>query len=284
MGLQTKITNLKDTPLSEITRCFNEAFSDYFVQFSVNEHYLKQRWITGRVRYDLSFGYFVDGILRGFIINGIDQRDGVLNAHNCATGIEPAYRGQGILGEIYAIAIDQLKKEGVSFSTLEVISINKKAIRAYEKAGFRLRAPLLHCYKGIGKLKKEAPDNVSIQQVLNPDFPFYTSCFDTNPSWEMSEAAILATNADFEFWEIQRQEKKLGYLIYSPNADLILQFGVHPSERRKGYAQMLFSRFCQAHNPIRVNNVPATSVNTVQFLEGLGLANNIDQYEMERRL
>lgn len=279
-----KITNLSNTPLSEITRCFNESFSDYFIQFTVNETYLKNRWAAARVRYDLSFGYFIDGTLRGFIVHGIDEHNGVLSAHNCATGIEPPYRGKGILGEIYEVAIDALKKEGVKKSTLEVISKNKKAIRAYEKAGFQLLPTLLNCFTNSPKINIDTPKNISIKKIDHGDFLFYKQCMDFSPTWELTESAFRVFPENFEYWEIFNEQNKLGYLIYTPSTGLISQFAIHKDYRNNGYGKMLFQHLSKTYNNIRVVNIPETSINTVSFLKSIGMNNHIDQYLMEREI
>lgn len=282
--MEIKITNLSKTPITEITRCFNESFSDYFVKFNATENYLAKRWKIGRVNFDLSFGYFIDDVLRGFIIHGIDMRDSKLTAHNCATGIEPAYRGKGILGEIYQTAIPALLNQNINFSTLEVISKNKKAIRAYEKAGFKLRPTLLHCYSGQPDINIVLDKNITIQKTKNPDYSFYENCRDFDPTWEMTESALNIFPDEFEFHEIFLQNIKIGYLIFAPSTSLVQQFAIHNNYRNKGFGKMMFKNLIQSHPNIRVNNVPETSVNTVTFLNNIGMKNHIDQYEMERPL
>lgn len=282
--MKSKITNLSDTHISELTRCFNESFSDYFVKFNATENYLAKRWKIGRVNFDLSFGYFVDDILRGFIIHGVDMREGKLTAHNCATGIEPAFRGKGILGKIYQTAIPALRVQNINFSTLEVISKNKKAIRAYEKAGFKIRPTLLHCYSGQPIINITQSENITIQKTKNPDFLFYKTCQDIEPTWEMTESALNIFPNEFNYHEIFLENIKIGYLIFSPSTSLVQQFAIHKDFRNRGFGKMLFKNLTQEHPTIRVNNVPETSVKTVTFLNSIGMTNQIDQYEMERQL
>ncbi len=282
--MKIKITDLSNTSISELARCFNESFSDYFVKFNATESYLKKRWQIGRVKFNLSFGCFIDDVLRGFIIHGIDMREGKLTAHNCATGIEPPFRGQGILGNMYNASIPILREHGVAFSTLEVISKNKKAIRAYEKAGFSLRPNLLHCFKGLSKINISTPKNITIKKIVTPDFSFYKTCQDFEPTWEMTESAFRVSPKEFEYWEIFFENNKVGYLIYSPGTGLAQQFAIHENYRNKGYGKVLFQHLIQEHKNIRVNNIPETSINTVNFLKNIGMENHIDQYEMERNI
>lgn len=282
--MKIEITDLSNTPISELTRCFNESFSDYFIKINATESYLEKRWRAGRVKYELSFGYFIDDILRGFIIHGIDMRDGKLTAHNCATGIEPPFRGHGILGKMYEAAMPFLREKGVNFSTLEVISQNGKAIRAYQKAGFQLRPTLLHCFKGSPQIKIQVPENVLITKTTLPDFLFYESCRDFEPTWEMTESAFSVFLNEFEFSELFLENNKIGYLIFSPSTNSVQQFAIQKEHRNKGYGKIIFQHLTQEYNNIRVNNVPETSINTVNFLKNIGMEIYTDQYEMEREI
>ncbi|HFA51193.1 MAG TPA: GNAT family N-acetyltransferase [Bacteroidetes bacterium] len=278
--MKIKTTPLSDTPLSEITRCFNEAFSDYFVKFNATEEYLRTRWKGARVDYNLSFGYFVDGHMRGFIMHGIDFHEGRLTAFNCATGIEPPYRGKGILGEIYKTAIAALKKHGVQSSLLEVISINKKAIRAYEKTGFKIRNGLLHCFKNQPKINIETNKEIKFYKTKNPDYKKYKPFRDYAPTWEMTSKAFAVFPGEFDFWEMKLKDELIGYLIIAPKTGLVQQFAINKKYRKKGFGKMLFQNTVNNYENIRVNNVPESAEATVGFLKSTGMENHIDQYEM----
>ncbi len=268
----------------EITRCFNEAFSDYFMKFNATEQYLSTRWKIGRVNYEYSFGCFIDGKLRGFIVQGIDMRDGKLTAHNCATGIEPKYRGQGLLGELYDFAIPALKNFGVRFSTLEVISKNKRAIRGYEKTGFTLRPTLLHCFSGNPKIDGDENQDVLIKLTTKPNYKKYASFHDYEPTWEMTEQALFIFPEEFEYREMHLKNELVGYLIFAPKTNLVQQFAIHPEFRNMGFGKALFKNLINEYKSIRVVNVPETATSTVLFLNNIGLKNTIDQYEMEREI
>ncbi len=282
--MSIKIQSLENTPLPEITRCFNEAFSDYFVKFNATEDYLRTRWLVAGVDYSLSFGCFIDGQLRGFIMNGIRERDGRLTAHNTATGIEPAYRAQGLLGKIYDEAITALRRAGVTFSTLEVIATNERAIRAYQKTGFRKRPELLHCFRGELVSQKTANSLAELRMATTPDFEKYAACRDFEPSWELTGEALSVHPSEFEYRELYNAGELAGYLIFAPKTGLVQQFGVHPAHRRKGFATLLFDRLAADFPAVRVVNIPNSATGTLAFLKKIGMENHIDQYEMEREI
>jgi ribosomal protein S18 acetylase RimI-like enzyme len=279
-----QIKTLENTPFGEITRCFNEAFSDYFVKFNATEDYLRTRWKVAGVDYSLSFGCFLDGRLIGFIIHGIRERDGQLTAFNCATGIEPAHQTKGLLGQMYETAIPALRQSGVTFTTLEVIATNERAIRAYEKAGFRRRPGLLHCFTGELVSQKLNMEGLQTVVAKTPAFSRYAAMRDYEPSWEMTDDALATLPGEFQYRELHLEAGMAGYLIFSPKRGLVQQFGVHPGLRRRGLGTLLFDWLAADFDQIRVVNVPESAAGTVAFLKKLGFKNNLDQYEMEREV
>ena len=103
-----KLNNFSDT---EITDCFNEAFSDYFQPIHVTE---AQFQFMNRIRgaqYEKSIGAMENGKLIGLIINAIRKWDGELTAYDCGTGIVPDYRGKGISKEMFKRCLTMMKDE-----------------------------------------------------------------------------------------------------------------------------------------------------------------------------
>ena len=276
-----KISSLETTPLSEITQCFNEAFSDYFVKFQVTEDYLRARWKVARVDYGLSYGAFNGDKLIGIIIHGIGEKNGMRTAHNSATGIIPPYRGKGLLGNIYEEAIIGLKKAGIEQSTLEVISINERAIKAYQKVGFKLCPELLHCFRGTIKKAINIPHNLKTIKTEKPNWPLYKKMRSFPLTWEMTDAALSVFPAGFEYREIWKSGEMAGYVIHSPKTKLIQQYAVRPDLRRQKLGTCLFSELKKTSPNVRVNNVPASDLASVAFFKNMGFENHIDQYEME---
>ena len=141
------IKNLKDTSFEELFNCFIPSFENYFVKMPNDPNYFRERWDAAKVDYQLSYGAFDQGKLIGFIIHAIDQRNGVLTAFNTGTGVLPEYRGQRIVKSIYDYALKDLSQNGIHRSTLEVITQNKLAVKAYKSVGFQIYKHF-KCYNG----------------------------------------------------------------------------------------------------------------------------------------
>jgi len=130
------IKQLHTTSIHTIIDCFLLAFDQYFVEMPSDKVYYIERWKAAQVDFALSYGMFDDEKLVGFILHAIDKRFGVLTAYNAGTGVISEYRGKRIVKALYQFAIEDLKQNGIKKSTLEVITENEKAIKAYEGIGY----------------------------------------------------------------------------------------------------------------------------------------------------
>jgi hypothetical protein len=64
---------LSSTPFGDIMKCFLTAFKDYYVVLPEATEYWRDRFVTARVDWDLSFGMFQEELMVGFVIHGIDE-------------------------------------------------------------------------------------------------------------------------------------------------------------------------------------------------------------------
>ena len=199
-----KITSLTSTKLSEITKSFNAAFSDYIIQFTATEEYLQNRWEAAGVNYDLSFGAFIDEKLVGFIIHGIDNWNGLKTAFNVGTGVIPEQRGKKIVKKLYNYAIPILKSHGIEQCRLEVIQNNEKAVKAYQSIGFKEERELLGFTYKCNHLQYERYPVSQIQlkiknDIRNIDWNILKSFWDFEPSWENSISCLMRKFENYQF-------------------------------------------------------------------------------------
>ena len=72
-----EVRNLAEIAFEDLVICFLKAFKNYFVEMPTDLDYYRNRFTAARVRYDLSYGMFHEGELVGFIVHGIDRRNGL---------------------------------------------------------------------------------------------------------------------------------------------------------------------------------------------------------------
>ena len=133
-----KINSLENSKIQELTRVYNQGFSDYVIQFNADESYLTNRWAGARVQLNYSAGGWLNGELSGLLMTGIDDWQGQKTAFNAATCVAPNARGNDFTKRAYDFLIPQFKAINVTSLRLEVIQSNERAVRVYEKIGFKI--------------------------------------------------------------------------------------------------------------------------------------------------
>ncbi len=268
-----QIKNLEHTSLADIVTCLLQAFKDYFVKMPESPDYWEQRFKGARLELSLSFGVFDQDKLVAFILNGIDQRDGYLTAFNTGTGVLESYRGQKLVDQIYHFALPKLKQSGVGKCVLEVIQANHRAIRVYERIGFSI-CRNYPCFKGkIPDLPLEVIvkpiDLTSYQQRENPNLAFY--------SWDHGMEAVNILSDSYQAYLVMNQlEQIVGQFLINPTNGNLAQL-----EASSTHLPQLFAAVRQVCPEIKINNVDDRRADLIQYLNQIGIANPIDQYEME---
>ncbi len=275
-----EIITLEGIPLSEITVCFNEAFSDYFIKFSATESYLQQRWKGAGVDFSLSAGVSDNGKLVGFIVNGIRDCNGMKTAYNTGTGVIPSHRGNGLTEKMYQFLKPKFRENGMQSLLLEVIQENEKAIHLYEKVGLKIKRGL-YCYSGEVKVEipKTTQDKV-FKKLEIPEWDSFKSFYDFEPAWDNKNIAIKTCEELFSFYGVEKNKKLIAFAIVKDKNLNLSQFGVHPDFRNQGVGKFLFYHLSTLYSSLKVINVDASAVGVIKFIERVGLKNTVNQYEM----
>ena len=274
-----QIKNLSNTNSQSIVDCFNESFANYFVPIHASTDYLTLRWKGARIDPELSFGVFDKDKIVAFMFIGVDEHYGKLTAHNDGTGVLPAYRGNRLVDKMYDLAIPQFKAKGIKQCSLEVIQENTRAIKVYERIGFKkLRG--VNCYGGkIIPKNAPTPPNLVIQSTNQPNWALYQTCFDFVPCWNNSLNWVKAIQETFDVIEIYDNQQFAGFGAVDQSGSLPI-FGIAPPFRQKGYGRILLEYMAITRPKLRTNNVDDSATTTLQFLEKMGMQNSINQYEM----
>jgi len=272
-----QVTNLSTTVIHEVIDCFLTAFEGYFVKMPTDHHYYIERWKAAGVDFNLSYGMFDEGELVAFIIHAVDNRAGKLIAFNTGTGVIPSYRGKRIVSAMYEYALNDLKQYGIERSTLEVITENERAVRAYQGVGFEI-CKHYQCFAGNIKLESKEPYELK-------DIPFAKVTWDKLPnqayySWDFQQETILAgSNRFYEVWHNDQPES---FFIFNSDKKRLLQFDLL-SNTDKGWGR-LFSAVSQLADSISIINVDDRLTEKIAALNSVGLVVTVEQFEMELEL
>lgn len=268
-----QIKKLSSLPFPKIIEALLAAFSDYYVTLSEDLDYWRQRFHAARVNLDYSYGVFDQEQLVAFIIHGIDQKKAIPTAFNTGTGVLDAYRGQKLVDLLYAHALPKLHAQGIKLCSLEVIQQNARAIRVYERIGFKINTSM-YSYRG----KLPAPDSsiqlkeVPFTDLLQAGHKGYPNYF-----WDNTNAAVLQAGSTY-----------ITYGAYLPAGHLIGYFVWHAPryhlvqvECLESDWETLFKGIAQLNPYFSINNVDRQRLDLLQFLKNKGFQNTINQYEME---
>ena len=188
-----QVKSLSSIPFQKLIDCFNLAFDGYFVKMPTEASFYENRWKVAKVDYNLSFGMFDSNQLVGFIINAVDYRNEEKIAYNTGTGVIPSYRGRKIVKTLYDFAIPFLKKNGINNCSLEVITENTFAIKAYQRIGFKI-CKTYKCYKYT--FEDIIETNIDIVKINAEDFDWQLSKNEKLYSWDNQKEAIIIKTKD----------------------------------------------------------------------------------------
>ncbi|GAA4271803.1 GNAT family N-acetyltransferase [Aquimarina gracilis] len=275
----TKMTvkKLSNVPFDELLSCFLLAFENYYVKMPTDKNYYEQRWKAAKVDFNLSYGMFDEEKLVGFIIHAVDYRNGILTAFNTGTGVIPKYRGKRIVKSIYDYALRDLKQNSIEKSTLEVITKNEIAIRAYKSIGFDISKEY-KCFNGV--IKIENPHQVELKEVDLKNIVWKNLPNQELYSWDNQKETIL--EGTYKFYHVINNEVSESFFIVNTNAHYLAQFGL--LQNKNGGWDRLFSAIKEKSSKIKINNVDERLKEKIDYLTSIGLENPIDQYEMELSL
>lgn len=267
------IRPLDTVPHEQLVDCFLRSFSDYAVQMPTDPEYYRQRWKEEGIDRSLSFGLFAGDRLEGFLLHAYDVRNGRRCAHNAATGIVPVRRGLGLLGTLYGKALPALRDRGVSHLSLEVIEDNYRAIRAYEKVGFRIDRKL-RCF--IGELPKTDDPRVKVvrREIERSEWEGRPQIL---VSWGNHSHCFSEENA--MLWEVFQGDRLLGWFVIDRACKRIYQFDTLVPDH-SDMVLLASAMASKASGDLRIINVDDRERHKLDYLENCGIPKYVDQYQM----
>ncbi|HEX8732110.1 MAG TPA: GNAT family N-acetyltransferase [Ktedonobacterales bacterium] len=125
-------------PLERLTAAFNLGFAGYLLPMEQTPESLGRMMNEVDVRLEDSLALFADGEPAGIGLVAVRGARGWI----AGMGVAPAWRGQGVGGELLRQLLIRLGGAGVREVQLEALEANTTAISLYQKAGFRTLRPL----------------------------------------------------------------------------------------------------------------------------------------------
>lgn len=227
--------------------------------------------------WNASFGMFYGPKLIGFIIHGIGYHQDELTAFNTGTGVVPEFRSQKVIDRLYETAIPILRQRGVAKCMLEVIQDNDRAIKVYERIGFRVTRSL-KCFQGTINPKQDEnyfAEQIPFEYVIPKNQPFRDYY-----SWDNSNNAVIRSGEIYRTYLVKdNNNDEKGYFIINPASGYIPQL-----ECLNGRTGSVLRSIAGISREVRINNIDERRTDLIDTLIDHGLTNTINQYEMEMHL
>lgn len=268
-------------PHDELVRVFNEAFENYFVPIRLTPELLEQKITCENIRLHLSAGAFSENKLVGFILTGYDEIQREKWAYNAATGVLPAFRGQGVTEAMYRFLFALLDERSIHNHVLEVIENNASAIKVYERSGFTASRQL-DCFRGMPVAESSAQASWRFDVPQPEELAAAYEFSDYMPTWQHSLSSVQRC-PDLHIAEAVWVGKKLaGATVMMPTAGRVKLLAVHKEFRGQGIGRELLKRMKLASKTGQLSfiNIDTRNVSLVRFLERAGLERFLGQQEM----
>lgn len=268
-----EVRTLESVDIHDIIDCFLEAFANYYVEFPQEHDFYLRRWQAAGVKLDFSYGVFDGDRLIAFIIHAVDYRAGQVIAFNTGTGVLPEFRGKGLVADMYGFAIPDLKMKGITYSMLEVIQKNERAISAYKSVGFEIRREY-QCFKR--EMKFAGSSDIEVVEADMADWDWEVSSAEAAYSWDNQAETLMHT--DCKGYMVTSNNVMLAYFIFLPERKQVVQFGVIESSEENWSA--LFDGMSLISEEIKINNVDMTLSDRILQMNLHHFQETERQYEM----
>jgi ribosomal protein S18 acetylase RimI-like enzyme len=279
---------LNENLFEELRQTFLAAFSDYAVPFQHTDEQFRRHLSGNAVDLNLSVGCFLGEKMVGFTLNGFGEWNGRPTAYDSGTGTIPEFRRRGAGRAMFEFMIPILRRRGTEQILLEVITDNEKAINLYRALGFEeTRKLLVLKAEQPLKFKAELPVDVTVREISQPDWNLLRGFWDGQPAWQTSPPAIERTREVKKILGAFKDNKCIGYVIFSGDSGKLAQLAVAKENRKRGIGTLLLSELQkQTHekNSLQVINLDESLTATVGFFQNRGFTESLSQYEMIKNL
>lgn len=282
-----KIKSLGSTGSGKLFEAFQQAFADYEVQLSKDEHLamLKRRGFDP----ELSFAAFDGDKIISFTCNGIGNFYGIQTAYDTGTGTLKDYRGKGLATQIFEYSIPYLKEAGIKEYLLEVLQHNTEAVSVYRRIGFEVTREFYYFKPENNRIRSEVKRidfHYSLQPVNISKHNEIPTFWEFNPSWQNSFESINRSPQDFICMGVFMEDKLIGYSVFESASGDITQLAVDRQYRRKGIGSLLFQKMLISNkcNSIKIVNTDINCESITAFLKAKNIEPTGKQFEMIKKL
>jgi len=277
---------LNEVSISILVNLVNEVFKDYVVPV---------RWTYDSFTMDIkensislgdSFLVFSDEKPVGFCVISIRNRIGRIDS----IGVLEEFRGKGLASQILFRVVENLKWKDIDTIILEVVELDKRSVRFYEKHGFRLKRNL---YSYLKRKNQRAQNSFSFIYESTTSDNIYDLAqvaklkFKRDPNWQRDPMTLKLSDNRYIYEVILNEEgNRIGYIVWGLNEDNVFIVDIAPIDDSSNFFDIVrdaTSKLFQIKDEIIVISVPEDDPLNSALIDNKYIP-FIKQLEMERKL
>lgn len=270
---------IEGLPLTELAECLNLAFSDYYLPIRLNEDALAGICKASGVDEKLSFAAFQGDQMVGVLLHSRGVYRGKNVMFDVAAGIVPEHRGKKVFTNLFSLAEQEARRQGVEACCLEVLQQNEKAIALYQKQGFSVCREFVVLQADASRCTVSASENVEFTDYEPLSFQKDVFCHCPLPSYEHSDA-VIRQNPELYGLALVKRGEQAAFCLYTKADGSIVQMGYQNIEELEVILQNLLVHY----GAVTAKNIDAEEQEVLKLLCRLGFKEVARQFEMEKQI
>ncbi len=277
---------LNEVSISILVNLVNEVFKDYVVPVRWTYDSFNMDIKENSISLEDSFLVFSGEKPVGFCIISIRNRIGRIDS----IGVLEEYRGTGLASQMLFRVVENLKWKDIDNIILEVVELDKRSVRFYEKHGFRLKRNLYSYLKRknqqtqhVSSFKYEATTSDIIYELAQ----IAKLRLKRDPNWQRDPMTLKLSEKRYIYEIILNEEgDKIGYIVWGLNEDNAFIVDVAPVDEKYNFFEIVkdaTSKLFQIKDEIIVITVPEDDPLNSALIDNKYIS-FIKQLEMERKL
>lgn len=272
-----------DVSMSQIYEAFKTGFADYPVQFNFDVDAFAARFFGPEGNEpDRSFiALGPDGPV-GLILGGVRQFDGKRTMRCGTLCIAQAHRGEGVSQRLFELHKQAARDAGCEQLFLEVLKENGRAIRFYEKQGYRIQDTLEY-YNGLTAsiAPGEPPAAYAVEEIAHSELTaFRESLPDCHINWQSDTPFYAASDREALLAVYGAGREPIAMTAMSPSGKINFLW-VDPERRGQSLGLFMLRQAAAKHQAEKLNVCLPGSAGLGEYFLKLGFEKQqLEQYEM----
>ncbi len=231
-----EVKTLNEVSLIDFVNLVNEVFKDYTIPINWDVLNFRLDLRENSLTLDLSYVFLENGKPVGFIVTGVRKDRGRIDA----MGVVREKRGTGLAQKILHHALEALKWKGVERVILEVASDDARAVRFYQKNGFR---ELRNLYT-MAKRNPEVLDVEGFRMFKTDPRWIHRAAIEAEitlqrkPNWQREPLTLLLSNGRYNLSRVIYRGEE-GFAVWGTTPDSAFIVDASPLKNARVYSKVI---------------------------------------------